>query len=182
MIKEELKKLGNKDNKFKQIILLTHNIYFYKEVSFIDGRENTRKNLTYWIIRKEELTSEIQKYEKNPIISSYDLYWREIREHEKDGKCNIYIQNTMRRIIEHYFKILGKYSDTTLLDKFENPNEKNIARSLLSWINDGSHSLPEDLFIEEPEQITNNYFEIFKKLFINAGQEEHYNMMMAIQD
>lgn len=182
LIKEELKKLGNKDNKIKQIILLTHNIYFYKEVSFIDGRENTRKDLTYWIIRKEELASEIQKYDKNPIVSSYDLYWREIREHEKDGKSNIYIQNTMRRIIEHYFKILGKYSDTTLLDKFENPNEKNIARSLLSWINDGSHSLPEDLFIEEPEQITNNYFDIFRKLFINAGQEEHYNMMMAIQD
>lgn len=182
LIKEELKKLCNKDNKIKQIILLTHNIYFYKEVSFIDGRENTRKKITYWIIRKEGLTSEIQKYDKNPIVSSYDLYWREIREHEKDGKCNIYIQNTMRRIIEHYFKILGKYSDTTLLDKFENPNEKNIARSLLSWINDGSHSLPEDLFIEEPEQITNNYFDIFRKLFINAGQEEHYNMMMAIQD
>lgn len=182
LIKEELKKLGTKDNKVKQIILLTHNIYFYKEVSFIDGRENTRKDLTYWIIRKDELISEIQKYEKNPIVSSYDLYWREMREYEEAGKCNIYTQNIMRRIIEHYFKILGKYKDETLLEKFTNPHERLIARSLLCWINDGSHSLPEDLFIESPEQTTNNYFEIFKQIFINAGQEEHYNMMMSVKE
>lgn len=182
LIKEELKMLGNKNNKVKQIILLTHNIYFYKEVSFIDGRENTRKDLTYWIIRKEEFNSEIQKYERNPIISSYDLYWREIREHEIGGKCSIYTQNTMRRIIEHYFKLLGKFKDETLLEKFSNPRERTIARSLLCWINDGSHSLPDDLFIETPEQTTNNYFEIFKQIFINAGQEEHYNMMMSIKE
>lgn len=182
LIKEELKMLGNKNNKVKQIILLTHNIYFYKEVSFIDGRENTRKDLTYWIIRKEEFNSEIQKYERNPIISSYDLYWREIREHEIGGKCSIYMQNTMRRIIEHYFKLLGKFKDETLLEKFSNPRERTIARSLLCWINDGSHSLPDDLFIETPEQTTNNYFEIFKQIFINAGHEEHYNMMMSIKE
>ena len=182
LIKEELKKLGNQNNKVKQIILLTHNIYFYKEVSFIDGRESSRKDLTYWIIRKEEFNSEIQKYEKNPIISSYDLYWREIREHEKEGKCNIYIQNIMRRIIEHYFKLLGKYKDETLLEKFSNPHERIIARSLLCWINDGSHSLPDDLFIESPEQTTNNYFVMFKQIFINAGQEEHYNMMMSVKE
>ena len=182
LIKEELKMVGKKNNKVKQIILLTHNIYFFKEVSFIDGRENTRKDLTYWIIRKEEFNSEIQKYEKNPIVSSYDLYWREIREHEKDGKCSIYTQNTMRRIIEHYFKLLGKYKDETLLEKFSNPRERTIARSLLCWINDGSHSLPDDLFIESPEQTTNNYFVIFKQIFINAGQEEHYNMMMSVKE
>ncbi|MCR4942731.1 MAG: AAA family ATPase [Campylobacter sp.] len=182
LIKEELKKLGDANNKIKQIIILTHNIYFYKEISFIDGRENTRNDLSYWIIRKEERTSSIQKYDKNPISSSYDLYWREIREHENEGKCNIYTQNIMRRIIEHYFKILGKYNDMALLDKFENPNEKIIARSLISWINDGSHSLPDDLFIEEPEQSTKNYFEIFKKIFEKTDQKSHYEMMMGVQN
>lgn len=182
LIKEELKKIRASNNKIKQIILLTHNVYFFKEITFIDGRENTRKDITYWILRKEELCSENYKYEYNPIISSYDLYWREIREHEREGKCNIYIQNTMRRIIEHYFKLLGKFKDETLLEKFSNANEKIIARSLLCWVNDGSHSLPDDLFIESPEQITKNYFEIFKLIFVNAGQEEHYNMMMSIGD
>ena len=88
----------------------------------------------------------------------------------------------MRRIIEHYFKLLGKYKDETLLEKFSNPHERIIARSLLCWINDGSHSLPDDLFIESPEQTTNNYFVMFKQIFINAGQEEHYNMMMSVKE
>ena len=84
----------------------------------------------------------------------------------------------MRRIIENYFKILGKYGDDNLINKFNNPQEKEICRSLISWINDGSHSIPDDLFIEQQDNIIDKYFDVFKRIFKEMGQIEHYNMMM----
>ena len=84
----------------------------------------------------------------------------------------------MRRIIENYFKILGKYGDDDLINKFNNPQEKEICRSLISWINDGSHSIPDDLFIEQQDNIIDKYFDVFKRIFKKMGQIEHYNMMM----
>ncbi len=51
------------------------------------------------------------------------------------------IQNTMRRIIENYFKMLGGYKDDDLIKKFISKEEQEIFRSLISWINDGSHGI-----------------------------------------
>ncbi|WP_396159047.1 AAA family ATPase [Flavobacterium sp.] len=39
----------------------------------------------------------------NPIQSSYELLWREIKEWENNS--GITIQNTLRRILENYFSI-----------------------------------------------------------------------------
>jgi len=103
--------------------------------------------------------------------------WQELKNQE-NNKSSLTIQNIMRRIIENYFKILGKYGDDDLIKKFENPQEKEICRSLISWINDGSHSIPDDIFIEQQESITEKYFYVFKRIFIEMKQIEHYNMMM----
>ena len=103
--------------------------------------------------------------------------WKELKERERNS--GITIQNTMRRIIEHYFKILGKYGDNDLIEKFNNSEDQTICRSLVCWINDGSHAISDDLFIEFPENINDKYFEVFEKIFLEAGQQGHYNMMMG---
>lgn len=87
----------------------------------------------------------------------------------------------MRRIIENYFKILGKYKDEDLLEKFEDYESKEICRSLISWINDGSHCIPDDLYVEVVDDSAERYQEVFKKIFDYTGHIEHYNMMMGIK-
>lgn len=178
LIKEIIKDVKKDVGSIKQIIILTHNVYFHKEVSFIDGRTTENNDTNYWILRKNDNKTTIQCYEKNnPIQSSYELLWQELKNQE-NNKSSLTIQNIMRRIIENYFKILGKYGDDDLIKKFENPQEKEICRSLISWINDGSHSIPDDLFIEQQESITEKYFDVFKRIFQEMKQIEHYNMMM----
>lgn len=178
LIKEMIKAIKKDIGSIKQIIILTHNVYFHKEVSFIDGRTTENNDTNYWILRKNDNKTSIQCYEKNnPIQSSYELLWQELKNQENNKSC-LTIQNIMRRIIENYFKILGKYGDDDLIKKFENPQEKEICRSLISWINDGSHSIPDDLFIEQQENITDKYFDVFKRIFKEMKQIEHYNMMM----
>ncbi|WP_258177087.1 AAA family ATPase [Photobacterium damselae] len=163
----------------KQLLLFTHNVYFHKEASFQGGRSNGCNKTNYWILRKKNNITNIQAYgQNNPIESSYELLWKEISEPEKLSLTTI--QNTMRRILENYFKILGRYSDNDIIEKFTNNEEKQMCKSLLYWINDGSHCIPDDLFIENQDQSMEGYLHIFKKVFEYSGHIAHYNMMMGI--
>lgn len=180
LIKEEIKALKNGDSNIKQMIILTHNIYFHKEVSFLDGRTKENNDTWFWIIRKNNSVSSVQCYEKkNPIRGSYELLWDELKHPEK--LSSITIQNTMRRIYETYFRILGKFSDDEVLNNFDNPQEKEICRSLLCWINDGSHCIPDDLHIGYQEDNREKYMSVFKLIFEKMGHLEHYNMMMGVE-
>ena len=177
LIKGLLKKVRAGTGNIKQVILLTHNVYFHKEVSFIDGRTSELENTKYWILRKNNSKTSIQYYEtNNPIKTSYDLLWQELN--NESNTSSITVQNIMRRIIEHYFKLLGKYGDDVLISKFETGEEQEICRSLISWINEGSHTIPDDLYIEQHDNTKEKYLLIFKRIFEEMNQIEHYNMMM----
>ncbi|GHB74518.1 hypothetical protein GCM10008107_24960 [Psychrosphaera saromensis] len=162
----------------KQLLLFTHNVYFHKEASYQGGRSNGCNKTHFWILRKANNITSIQPYnDKNPISSSYELLWREIKD-RKPGS-SITIQNTMRRILENYFKILGDFSDEDIVEKFESVEEQQICRSLLYWINDGSHCLPDDLFIQEVGDSTEQFVGVFKNVFNYSGHLAHYQMMMG---
>lgn len=181
LIKEILKDVRDSRGNIKQVILLTHNIYFHKEASFEGLNRGKGEKNNYYILRKiNSVTNIFPYYEKNPISSSYELLWNEIKEYNNNS--GITVQNAMRRVIENYFSILGNRRDDTLLSKFENPQEKEIFRSLLSWINEGSHTLPDDLFVELPDQSIEIYLKVFKDIFIHTNNIGHYEMMMGLQN
>lgn len=179
LIKEIIKDIKAEKSDIKQIILLTHNVYFHKEVSY-EGNNRKGEKSQFWILRKNGNKSTIHFYgENNPIQSSYELLWREIKEWEKNS--GITIQNTLRRILENYFSILGTKRDDVLINKFASQEEREICRSLLSWVNEGSHTLPDDLFVEAPDGTINKYIEVFKNIFVYTENIGHYNMMMGVQ-
>jgi wobble nucleotide-excising tRNase len=180
LIKEIIKSVKSETGNIKQIILLTHNVYFHKEVSY-EGLNRRGEKSQFWILRKNNKVSTIHPYkEKNPIQSSYELLWREIREWENNS--GITIQNTLRRVLENYFSILGSKRDDVLINKFPTQEEREICRSLLSWSNEGSHTLPDDLFVEAPDGTITKYLEVFKNIFIYTENNGHYNMMMNIDE
>jgi hypothetical protein len=88
------------------------------------------------------------------------------------------LQNTMRRILENYFKILGGVDTYVLVGKFEGI-EKVQCQSLISWVNDGSHYAPDELYVAIGENMAANYMKIFFKIFKAAQHEAHYKMMMG---
>ena len=181
LIKEIIKSIKSDTGNIKQLILLTHNVYFHKEVSFIDGRTKVCGKTNYWILRKNNTKTNIQSFlMANPIQSSYELLWQELK--NENVKSSITVQNILRRIIENYFKLLGKYGDDDLIGKFETKEEQEICRSLISWINDGSHSINDDLYVELQDRTIENYKNVFKNIFILTNHEGHYNMMMGISD
>lgn len=172
----------------KQVFVLTHNVYFHKEVCFAGlqrkgegkggkGGKGNERNVTssFWVVRKSPTGPLLERFDENPIKTSYELLWDEIR---KDERNPLTIQNTMRRILEHYFKILGGVDFDDLCEKFDG-REKLVCRSLLSWVNDGSHFSHDDAHFAFGKDAIDDQVEIFKKIFERAGHLPHYNMMMA---
>lgn len=181
LLKDVIRKVLVGESNIKQVFVLTHNVYFHKELSFMGNGKDSNKNIHYWILRKKNEITNIQYYGiENPISSSYELLWKELK--EQNNNSVITIQNTMRRIIENYFKILGKYKDEDLIDKFQDYESKEICRSLISWINDGSHCIPDDLYVEALDDSLERYQEVFRMIFFHTNHIEHYNMMMGIKE
>ncbi|ADU28513.1 ATP-binding protein [Evansella cellulosilytica] len=169
------KKVRSNDTNFKQLIILTHNVYFHKEISF--NKEHGSKKLndeTFLILRKTDNASQITKYEENPIKNSYELLWNELNENPN----SITTPNIMRRILENYFKFFGNVDVHKIIEEFPD-EDKVVCNSLLSWANDGSHHVNDDLYVDSNQEQNKIYFKVFRKIFINSNHESHFNMMMG---
>ncbi len=160
----------------KQIFVLTHNVYFHKDVTFNPKRGNEAMNEeTFWIVRKSGLETKVEKHNSNPIKTSYELLWAEVR---KQDHANLTIQNTLRRILENYFKILGGVDPDKICSMFEG-KEKLICKSLFSWINAGSHHALDDLYVSSDDTVVDTYLKVFRAIFEKSDHLAHYKMMMG---
>ena len=100
LIRDLFEDVYNDKGVIKQILVLSHNLYFFKEVSF--DRCLKKKNTGYWMITKSGNASKITEYRENPVSSTYEMLWDEvIQANENSAACNtLTLANAMRRIIE----------------------------------------------------------------------------------
>ncbi len=185
LVKDLMKEITKETTNIKQVIILTHNTYFYKEITLkYDLKhykdKHDKRKYSFWIIKKDNNVSKIEKFEEDPIKNSYELLWQEVRQAKKDNNISwVSLQNVMRRIIEYYFRILGgfKHNDS-LSEYFENIEEKRVCNSFISWFNDGSHGISDDLFVQSQDTSIEIYLKVFENIFKVTGHEAHYKMMM----
>ena len=178
LIRELIEGVRESNGPIKQIFILTHNIYFHKEVTFNKRRNNCMlAEETFWIVKKNQKNSTVERQTCNPIKTSYELLWDEVR---SDTRNNATIQNTLRRILENYFKLLGNIPLDKLYMEFEG-EDKIKCKALCSWVNDGSHSsFNEEFYTPLDAAMVDKFLEIFREIFQAAGHISHYNMMMGI--
>lgn len=160
----------------KQVFVLTHNVYFHKEVTFNPKRhEEAMNEETFWIVRKPAHVTKIEKCTSNPIKTSYELLWSEVR---NPDRSNLTIQNTLRRILENYFKITGGVDPDKITGMFEG-KEQMICKSLFSWVNDGSHYAHDDLYVTIDSSTVESYLKVFRAIFDKTKHFAHYEMMVG---
>ncbi len=154
---------------------MTHNVYFHKEISF-NKAKGTKKlsDESFWILRKTDNISYITEYDDNPIKSSYELLWNELKENPN----SIAAPNIMRRILENYFKFFGNVDIDDITKDFP-IEQKVVCGSLLSWVHDGSHHMNDDLYVDNNHESNSIYFNIFKQIFVNCNHQSHFDMMMG---
>jgi len=163
----------------KQVFILTHNVYFHKEVSFLGpGKQWSKGEVAFWVVKKINNISQIVDYgDKNPIQTSYELLWSELKESQSVKKITIF--NTLRRILEYYFNIIGGLDYEKCINGFEG-EDKLICKSLIACINDGSHFITDDFVMQYESAAMESYTRVFSLIFERMGHKSHYNMMMGI--
>ncbi len=182
LVKDLTKETMEEKTNIKQVIILTHNTYFYKEITLEDDLKRYQGKYSFLIIRKDNNVSKIKDYKENPIKNSYELLWQEVKQAKENNASWVSLQNVMRRIIEYYFRILGgfKHNDS-LSECFKTIEEKQVCNSFISWFNDGSHGISDDLFVQSQDTSIETYLKVFEKIFEITGHEAHYKMMMRMK-
>ncbi len=177
LIKKVVAEMRTGTSPIKQVFVLTHNVYFHKEVTFDKKRSagKAKADETFWVVRKSSARSVLVSHDENPIKSSYELLWREIRQKPPSDTA---IQNVMRRILEHYFKFYGGITPEDIIEKFDG-KDKTICNTLLSWVNDGSHFAVDDLYMACDPGLIDRYLIVFQRIFEVSDHGAHFKMMMG---
>ncbi|MCP1226223.1 AAA family ATPase, partial [Sebaldella sp. S0638] len=161
-----------------QLFIFTHNTYFHKEINFLGSRDHYGKDEVFFgILNKKDNQTILTSYKTNPINSSYQLMWKELN---SANVSHTTCYNTMRRILEYYFNIIGANNYEKLINKFEG-NDKYVCRTLISIINDNSHDITDDFHCDINIDNIENHKKIFKLIFEKLGHSQHYDMMSQIE-
>lgn len=178
LIKGVMEEARSQSSQIKQVFILTHNVYFHKEISFNKSRPADRalNEESFWLVKKLQHGSVVERCETNPIRSAYELLWEDVK---SENISSVSLQNTLRRILENYFTMWGGMGKDEVCALFDG-RDKLICQSLFSWVNDGSHSIHDDLYINQGEQTNETYLRVFRDVFTAAGQIGHYNMMAGV--
>ncbi|WP_407518468.1 AAA family ATPase [Elizabethkingia anophelis] len=176
-----------KNENIEQVFILTHNIFFYKEVALATG-SRICNSTAYYNVKKSNGNSTIERVlqYKNVAFNDYHLLWQEIKK-DSSEKISISLMNNMRRIIESYGNFMGLINEVDIWglrnDIPEESTENLIITALISEMQEGSHRVTPNNEIyftrisDEPKELALKSFEL---LFENIGGKTHYDKMMEI--
>ena len=156
--------------KFKQLFILTHSLYFLSEVI------KTKLEKKLFRIHKYGKTS-IKDMKKDEIQNEYQAFWQVIRDYEKkpSSVSSVLIANSMRNILECFFGFIYADSD------FRKTKERLTGdySTFLRFMDRKSHSDAVNITVDSREINPSRFMEAFKEVFKEAGFESHYNTMMG---
>jgi wobble nucleotide-excising tRNase len=182
LIRRLMGQIRKEERRVRQLILLTHNVHFQKEVTYIRSGEPSSGRHFFVVRKRAGQPSEVIPYlGKNPVRTVYKSLWDEVaRAKSSPDESSVGLQNVMRRILENYFRVLGGIDDSVIISQFEG-EQQIICRSLFSWINEGSHSIIEESEFSPSGMSIDAYLEVFEQIFTRSDNRGHYTMMMGVE-
>ncbi|MEO6136326.1 MAG: AAA family ATPase [Ginsengibacter sp.] len=161
-----------RSNKYEQVFLLTHSLYFFYEMT--DTNKERRKELQkLFRLSKSNLGSEILEMSYEEIQNDYHSYWFVVND---DKQPSALIANCMRNIIEYFFNFVERKD---LNNVFQMKEMQEIRfQAFCRYVNRESHSLGQNIF-DIKEFNYQDFKEAFAELFKATGYEEHYKKMIS---
>ena len=156
---------------YKQVIVLTHSLYFFYELTQTNPEKRKELQSLFRIAKKPTGTTVLKmKYEE--IQNDYQTYWSIIKDNSSPPAL---IANCMRNIIEYFFNFVEKRDFNNVFQKAELSDDKFQCFS--RYMNRESHSLGQNIF-----DIKEFDYEAFKEglelIFLHCGYPHHYTAMM----
>jgi len=169
-ISQLIKKHFINSSTYEQVIILTHSLYFFYELTFTKKEDRDQKQHLFRIF-KNASGSNIQPMKYEEIQNDYQSYWSIIKD---DATPPALIANCMRNIIEYFFNFVQKNDFNKVFQKPALKSDKFAA--FYRYMNRESHSLGQNIF-----DIKEFDYEVFKDglklVFEECGYGDHYKAM-----
>lgn len=158
------------NDEFKQVFILTHNLYFFHELLHKQKDNNCK---LFRLCRSS--FSKLSEMSRKDIQNEYQSYWQILKDFENGNATEVILANAMRNILERFFGFIEKNDFNELTKELGKEEKYNF---FIRYINKESHSDP--INISDTKEINSQIFkEAFKKIFEDSGYIEHYNKMMG---
>lgn len=183
LVKRLVRRAMSGTDRIGQLIVLTHNVYFHKEITFEreqDKDRESKQRRTYFVIRKRVAQpSQVHSFRSNPVTTEYRRLWDEVKR-AIDGETMsiVGLENVLRRILESYFRVMGGGIWEDDIVPLLSDSDRHIFRALFAWSNEGSHSIVEDIYFSPTLMTQDMYLEVFHRVFKVTNHEAHYQMML----
>lgn len=160
-------------NKYDQIFILTHSLYFFYELTNTNHNERKETQKLVRICKNTE-SSYFEEMKYEDIQNDYQAYWYIVKD-EKQAPA--LIANCMRNIMEYFFNFVEKQDFAQV---FQRPElQKNNYMAFNRYMNRESHSKGQNIF-DIKEFDYDCFREAFRKVFEIEGYIDHYNKMISI--
>jgi wobble nucleotide-excising tRNase len=161
--------------RFKQVIILTHNLFFFHEMVKL-LKEDGEKAFALFRITKSEYSS-VVAMEEREIQNDYQACWQTIKDALQGRTSPNVMPNMMRNILEYYFSFVHQAPTLrqALMKLSENKPE---FRAFFRYINRESHTDSVNITdFGEIDPVT--FIDRFKDVFVETNFEAHFDKMMA---
>lgn len=164
---------------FKQIFILTHNLYFFHELLMLKNPNKAHKPKDYNLFRViKSLDTNVIPMERDTLLNDYQNYWKTIKDCSENKLHVSMLPNAMRNILERYFSFIHQKDHLNkTLDRISSTDKE--FEPFLRYFNRGSHSDAINLDLGTID--TQRYICKFREIFKKTGFLEHYDTMMEVE-
>ncbi|EZP32391.1 AAA family ATPase [Pseudomonas sp. RIT288] len=165
-----IKKYFINDALYKQLIVLTHSLYFFYELTITNHKTRGETQHLYRVLKNANGSAVVSmRYEE--IQNDYQSYWSIIKDQASPPAL---IANCMRNIVEYFFNFVQKKDFNNVFQTPALSTDKFI--TFYRYMNRESHSLGQNIF--DIKEFDHGVFkEGLKLIFEGCGYSEHYHAM-----
>ncbi|MBM1195683.1 MULTISPECIES: AAA family ATPase [Pseudomonas] len=161
--------------RFKQVIILTHNLFFFHEMVKL-LKEDGEKAFALFRITKSEYSS-VVAMEEREIQNDYQACWQTIKDALQGRTSPSVMPNMMRNILEYYFSFVHQ-APTLRQALMKLSEDKPEFTAFFRYINRESHTDAVNI-TDFGEIDPATFIDRFKDVFVETNFEAHFDKMMA---
>lgn len=169
--------------KVRQVIVMTHNLFFFHELVLqLAGRTLSKAHGRCQMLRvyKGEYSA-VTVLDPTAHMNDYDALWQVLRDAKENPAMLQVVPNTMRCILEQFFTFTaGNAELEKAMEKLSIQDPSHKFKALHRYLDRGSHKDGINVSPMDWSQYDLPYYlKKFQELFREAGQEQHYLRRMA---
>lgn len=166
----------------RHLVILTHNMFFFQEILLtavrrLEPNQTRPKGWTLLRIVKNE-HSQCIPLSMHEMLNEYQALWQTLKDVREGRSQPVVLPNTMRNILEYYFSFSCKEERLgAALDSLEKKHNPGRFDSFFRAINRHSHADGRNI-ISMGVIGKDDYFRLFREVFVATDDLEHYCAMM----